>query len=105
MPTQGTNSNGEWVRFPDGTQICWKRELNNGGNTSLSAGALYRSGNISWTFPSAFEGGVSVWGASDTWTHWVTSNGSTSTTGTFIQWSTSSSKNVKMYVMAIGRWK
>lgn len=103
--TQGSNSNGEWVRFPDGTQICWKRELNNGGNTSLSAGALYRSGNISWTFPSAFEGGVSIWGASDTWTHWVTSNGSTSTTGTFIQWSTSSSKNVNMYVMAIGRWK
>ena len=103
--SQGTNSNGEWVRFPDGTQICWKRELNNGGNTSLSAGALYRSGNISWTFPSAFEGGVSIWGASDTWTHWVTSNGSTSTTGTFIQWSTSSSKNVNMYVMAIGRWK
>ena len=103
--SQVTNSNGEWVRFPDSTQICWKRELNNGGNTSLSAGALYRSGNISWTFPSAFEGGVSIWGASDTWTHWVTSNGSTSTTGTFIQWSTSSSKNVNMYVMAIGRRK
>ena len=104
-PTQGTNSNGEWVRFPDGTQICWKKELNNGGSTSISTGSLYRSGNISWTFPSAFEGGVNIWGASDIWTHWVTTNGSTSTTGTFIQWSTSSSKNVNMYVMAIGRWK
>ena len=24
MPTRGSNSNGEWVRYPDGTQIAWK---------------------------------------------------------------------------------
>lgn len=29
MPTRGSNTNGEWVRFPDGTQICW------GTNTAI----------------------------------------------------------------------
>ena len=37
MPTSGSNSNGEWVRFPDGTQICW------GTNTAIFGGDAWRT--------------------------------------------------------------
>ncbi|MCD9148524.1 pyocin knob domain-containing protein [Pseudophaeobacter flagellatus] len=39
---RGSNANGEYVRFADGTQICWK--------TSLPVGP----GATTWTFPAVF---------------------------------------------------
>jgi len=48
MPTgaiieRGTNANGEYVRFADGTQICWHQQ------TTSAAG------NTTWTFSAAFH--------------------------------------------------
>ena len=43
---RGDNANGEYVRFADGTQICW-----------FAAEAIYTSATrltYSWTFPAAF---------------------------------------------------
>ena len=42
---RGSNSNGEYVRFADGTQKCW--EILIGGTNSSS-------GLASWTFPVSF---------------------------------------------------
>lgn len=50
MPTSGSNSNGEWVRFPDGTQIAWKE------NQRIDT---YVSGRVLtgvWTLPVTFTG-------------------------------------------------
>jgi hypothetical protein len=41
---RGSNANGEFVRFADGTQICWVNQL----TTSASA-------DTTWTFPAAFS--------------------------------------------------
>ncbi len=41
---RGENANGHYVRFADGTQICW---------ASLTTVA---SGPLTWTFPAAFSG-------------------------------------------------
>lgn len=52
---RGSNANGEYVRFADGTQICWKDGLI---DQSLSANTYLEA---SWTFPAAFvSGGVSA---------------------------------------------
>ena len=40
---QGSNSNGEFVRFADGTQICW-----------VSGFSVSGSGAPSWTYPAEF---------------------------------------------------
>lgn len=40
--TRGSNANGEYVRFADGTQICW---------ATVTGGAALRT----WTFPAAFS--------------------------------------------------
>lgn len=45
--TSGSNANGDYVRFADGTQICWAN----------SASSIIRGNNTSfdeWTFPAAF---------------------------------------------------
>ncbi len=41
-PDRGSNINGEYVRYADGTQACW------------GAVATSGSGGVSWTFPAAF---------------------------------------------------
>ncbi|HTO32073.1 MAG TPA: hypothetical protein VL202_12965 [Pararhizobium sp.] len=41
---KGSNANGEYVRFSDGTQICWLR------NVGITAGVAF-----TWTYPAAFS--------------------------------------------------
>lgn len=52
---RGSNANGDYVRFADGTQICWKNALI---DQSLAANTYLEA---VWTFPAAFaSGGVSA---------------------------------------------
>ena len=112
-PTRGSNSNGEWVRLPDGTQICWKWGFGpNGAKTNLKSGGGsnqgtgWRSGNITWTFPAVFDAGeVASFATSRTWYNWATGNGVTNSSADFIQWAIADGNATPMDVMAIGRWK
>ena len=45
----GSNENGNYIRFDDGTQICWKAEMISSEN--LLAG----SHEFTWVFPVAFS--------------------------------------------------
>ncbi len=45
---RGSNANGEYVRFADGTQICWTLNTSGPGITT-GAGV-----EITWNFPAAF---------------------------------------------------
>lgn len=49
----GSNSNGEWIRFGNGVQICWQVTEE---KTSISSpyGSLF-VGSITWTFPKSFS--------------------------------------------------
>lgn len=57
---RGSNSNGEYVRFADGTQIC-HNYLQLGGVVAIdqydSTSGLYRTAaQIDWTYPASFSG-------------------------------------------------
>jgi len=61
---RGTNANGDYVRFADGTQICWQ-SLAMGSITTNGTGTRddpYRSAAQIWTFPAAFATPPSVGG-------------------------------------------
>lgn len=111
--TRGSNTNGEWVRFGDGTQICWKWGLDpNGIKTNLKSGGGanqgtgWRTGNITWTFPASFGAGeVAAFATSRTWYNWTTGNGVTNSSADFIQWAVAEGNATKFDAMAIGRWK
>lgn len=49
----GSNSNGNWIRFYNGTQICWQT-INAGFPTERSWGNLFRSWEIRATLPVGF---------------------------------------------------
>ncbi|ARE84936.1 pyocin knob domain-containing protein [Roseovarius mucosus] len=50
---RGSNANGDYVRFADGTQICWHTlTVNLAINVAYLGG--FRSGGQNWTFPAEF---------------------------------------------------
>jgi len=105
--TSGSNSNGSFIKFGDGTMICFYKDTVL-QQTTVAQGAIYTSDGRVYTFASAFIAspiiipGVSV-SAYQAWPSW---SGSTTNTATTIALN---SPNVAgtgwvMYV-AIGRWK
>ncbi|MAR74352.1 carboxypeptidase regulatory-like domain-containing protein [Halomonas sp.] len=53
---RGSNSNGEFLRFADGTLICFIEVDGLGTTTAVpgSNGSLFHSADQTWTFPAAF---------------------------------------------------
>ena len=115
---RGTNANGEYVRFADGTQLCWYR-LSLG--SILSAGSStfadpYRSAPIGWTFPAVFVANPVVSGIAETTNsadhtgraNYVRCGAPGTTSVTAVQAFRASASNIDMTVdanlMAIGRW-
>lgn len=49
----GTNANGVYVRFPDGTQIC-QRSASYTVASVTAIGNIYNAPEFAWTFPAAF---------------------------------------------------
>lgn len=102
---RGSNANGEYVRFADGTQICTADGVAQATDTSI--GVLFFSGSTeSWTFPIAFSGlpfvTGSVQGAS---IRSVNAGSSSSTQGSYRQSGpTTSAALLTSKLMAVGRW-
>lgn len=50
---RGSNANGDWVKFIDGTLICTHR-VSYGGESMSAYGYLYEGDPKNWTFPATF---------------------------------------------------
>jgi hypothetical protein len=100
----GSNANGEFVKYADGTMIC----TGSPGSTATtnSAGGSIYNGTISWTFPATFSSeptGASIASSSVRW------GGNfrdvTTTSADVFQFAGSSSSTTTVVsAMAIGRW-
>lgn len=53
---RGSNANGEYVRYADGTQECWKSTLSSSASRSAwgTSTGLYQSANTAWQYPAPF---------------------------------------------------
>lgn len=105
--TSGNNTNGEWVRFPNGTQICY--------NTSV---ALTRTSGTtvqgSWTFPVQFvnsnvqidflENALPSANARES-APWATSTATSGTLRLVQNGTWPDPTNITVQAKAIGRWK
>lgn len=69
----GSNANGLYRRFACGMQICWRDNLS-AANASTALGSLFRSADVTWTYPVAFFTGTSpvVVGSANDSDAWVT---------------------------------
>lgn len=58
---RGSNVNGEYTKFADGTMICTHDPV--GGGATIATGSIYQSSETTWTFPAAFTEVLSVSGS------------------------------------------
>ncbi len=106
----GSNANGSWIKFADGTMICW-RVANVSLDCTLVAGASYVSTDKSWTYPKPFIAipavSVSILGTSSG-ALWV-GGGASATSATvayYRAWAyATTTQSNPVHTIAIGRWK
>lgn len=100
----GSNADGDYTRFADGTQICTSPNLPSGAvNTAI--GALYRSDSIAWSFPMPFSSPPAVSGTAGNAGRWLTLGyASELSTFTRIISPSASGASSDARLMAIGRW-
>jgi hypothetical protein len=102
---RGSNANGEFVRFADGTQICTFTPAT-GVACATTKGALFgNAATQTWTFPIAFADEPAVSGSGGGANRWLTLSPPTTTT---VGWETlshtSSATESAPTLTAIGRW-
>lgn len=108
--SSGSNENGFYAKFDDGTMICWKNGFVFEGKEIVATNAegnLYRSGHTTWSFPATFVAWPIAFGTSNgNWKLWVTTDNIGIGACSFLIWaSTANQKTHSLNVMAIGRWK
>lgn len=102
---RGSNANGEFVRFADGTQICTRSNLS-AANASTALGSMFRSADVAWTFPATFAVAPVVSGAVDNADCWLSTVVAPSATTVSLRALAAVTKGSAMTVraQAIGRW-
>lgn len=105
----GSNENGSWIKYEDGTMICYKIENFGSVDFNDSWGALYETAGLSLgNFPVPFVGEYPVVTLMPTRSWFLDRGYSKSLTswGTF--WAArpvTGAQEVEVYCIAIGRWK
>ena len=107
---RGSNANGRYVRFADGTQICWGVSTGRATASTQAGSAGYHTGLGNLTYPAAFVGDLpayipytvspqSYYGAA-----LYDSVGTLTATPNTYVWSPSNSFSAAVTYIAIGRW-
>jgi hypothetical protein len=101
---RGAGANGEFLRLADGTLICWRAGLQ-APAVSTAEGALWRSADVTWTYPAAFAAAPVVTGSAEEAGVWVTAAlPGTGSCGLRLMAAVSRAGAVPFRVMAVGRW-
>lgn len=106
----GSNENGNWVKYSDGTMICTKVQELGRVETTTSFGNIYWSNDIhSWTYPQTFLEVPDYVNMSPFTTSiagcCLQSTPTTTGATCFLYAFTSGTRETSIYWMAIGRWK
>jgi hypothetical protein len=101
---RGAGANGDFLRLADGTLICWRHNLSTAA-VSTAEGALFRSGDVTWTYPAAFAAAPVVTGSANDAGYWMT----TATPGTAscvlrVMGGASRTTTLGFRAMSVGRW-
>lgn len=103
---RGSNVNGEYVRFADGTQIC--AHVFTGNEINTAHGTIFVSTSSNWTYPAVFAAGsmpITLAGTSLNDNRWVSARTLSNTAGQARQYRAVAIATLGDYQMlAVGRW-
>lgn len=106
----GSNTDGEWTRWADGTQVC--SFIDGGASTSINtSGQVYMTNAIAWNYPAVFVAAPVVSPAFPRWDgaivgHWASLSSQPSASSASIRGITTISRAKGVFVAtATGRWK
>jgi hypothetical protein len=101
----GSNANGNYVKYADGTMICLDTKATSAPNVAF--GSIFQSNDLTWTFPAAFindEYGQAI-NPTGSNTIWGTAIATSSTVMNFKIWrATTSATTYGVSLLAVGRW-
>ena len=100
---RGSNANGSYVRFADGTQICWSADFTL--DCTTATGAVFSSADQTWTYPAAFSvvPNLAATCMNNT-VCWATARSSATTAAVGRIWSSQSITARTLRITASGRW-
>jgi len=103
---KGSNADGEYVKYADGTLICWKYAAGSVSATDASGSLFRSSSSTAWTFPVPFAVAPVCSGqAETTGFRWLLLDVPSTTSVSFRHASSVTSAGlVGTRLMAIGRW-
>jgi len=106
---RGSNSNGEFVKYADGTMICHFYDEVTDQSISAAYGSLYQGTRV-WTYPSSFVNipsvscGLGRWGTSASWSGLSSSSSVSSFLRFWDIFLRNSGTSMDISATAIGRW-
>jgi hypothetical protein len=96
---------GQYIRYADGTQICWSYNAGDLASSSASGNVFRTTTEVTWTFPVAFIEAPVVTVSTDIASRWGAVGAVTSTTVDFRQYSAvTAAATVATKIVAVGRW-
>lgn len=108
IAASGSDANGRWVRWADGTQICWSSSLSLTADATSAAGSLYQSTEQTWTLPGGgfIDTNYAVTGTNlgSVVSHFCVGRHDTTTAAKFAVWAPTSISGRPVRLMAVGRW-
>lgn len=106
----GSNSNGSYIKFSDGTMICWRQETVTDQAIKNAYGSIFQ-GTRSYTYPIHFSSQPSVtctifqWGTAASWGTVVETSARIVTLRGLDISSRETGVKCRIGYIAIGRWK
>lgn len=106
----GSNTNGKYVKFGDGTMICTHYMITEPTPINLADGALFKSNDLRWDYPAIFVGNrpaISINNNNTTSPNFGVSKTIDLNWLVFFLYRSTSLSAVSRHIslMAIGRWK
>jgi len=109
---RGSNANGEYIKFADGTMICTSSTINAPNQITVAFGSIFRTNDFDWTFPSSFldssswnASGIERSGVGGCWVARSLAGGETASKASFVVYRPAATANTPgCRFIAIGRW-
>lgn len=106
---RGSNSNGDFVKFADGTLICMGARVGALGTNAYAGVTNLRASEYTWFYPAAFLAGtvptIAGHGGDQSYAGWISAIAVSSTQCNVAYFTATVSPTAFIYPIAIGRWR